>query len=75
MKTMILAAAAVLSLGAGAAFAQGTAGARAPAYGQAWAANQRSDALASASRAQNAASNPAPATTQRSASAASSRAN
>jgi hypothetical protein len=54
MKTMILAAAAVLSLGAGTAFAQGTAGEQAPLYGQAWAANQRSVALANAGKAQNA---------------------
>jgi hypothetical protein len=48
MKTMILAAVAALALGTGAAFAQGTAGAREPVYGSAWAASQRAPALASA---------------------------
>nr|WP_294505343.1 hypothetical protein [uncultured Rhodopila sp.] len=46
MKVMILAAVATLTLGAGAAFAQGTAGAQAPVYGSGWAANQRAQALA-----------------------------
>nr|WP_294518688.1 hypothetical protein [uncultured Rhodopila sp.] len=46
MKTMILAAVAALTLGTGAAFAQGSAGAREPVYGAGWAANQRAQALA-----------------------------
>jgi hypothetical protein len=74
MKTTILAVAAVFSLGVGAAFAQGTAGAQPPVYGQAWAANQRAEAIANASRAQNAAANRAPASAQRSASSSSARA-
>jgi hypothetical protein len=49
MKTMILAAAAALTVSAGAAFAQGMAGAQAPVYGSAWAAGQRAAALAAAS--------------------------
>ncbi len=50
MKTTIFAAVAALTLGAGGAFAQGTAGAQAPVYGSAWAANQRAEALAAANQ-------------------------
>nr|WP_294555807.1 hypothetical protein [uncultured Rhodopila sp.] len=70
MKTMILAATAALSISAGAAFAQGTAGAQAPVYGSVWAANQRAAALAAANHRATTAQTPAPAGA-RSASAAS----
>jgi hypothetical protein len=62
MKIMILAAvAAALVTSSGAAFAQGTAGAREPVYGSAWAANQRAASVASASRRAATAQTPAPA--------------
>jgi hypothetical protein len=51
MKNMILTAVAALALTSGVALAQGTAGAREPVYGSAWAANQRAEALAAAHRA------------------------
>ena len=70
MKIMILAAAAALTMGTGAAFAQGSAGAQAPIYGSAWAANQRAAALAAASHRSATAQASAPANA-RSASAAS----
>jgi hypothetical protein len=48
MKTIILAAVAALAVSAGAAYAQGSAGAQPPIYGSVWAANQRAAALAAA---------------------------
>jgi hypothetical protein len=61
MKTMILAATAALTFSAGAAFAQGSAGAQAPVYGSVWAANQRAADLAAANHQATTAQTPAPA--------------
>lgn len=72
MKTTIFAAVAALTLGAGGAFAQGTAGARAPVYGSVWAANQRAEALAAAN--QRAATAQAPAAVDARSASATSRA-